>query len=399
MLLLVPLAAAQEATSSEADATQSGAVGGALAGWGAVPVATEEQRTGGLLHVWSQIQTWATLVDQDVSAQADPATYGDPEADPGFSIHRARLGVDGFVPMGALGGRHQVDYALSVGVGAPYDALSPVDHDVQLVDGFGRWAVPQGAGTTSVAVGLQRVPFSRENGISSAYLPFQEGAVSTAWMAPARGVGAVAGQSVKLGDGKELLARFGALDTGDLLGQGAPDLLVDARLELSIGDTYKTYSPTLDNALGVGVAAYVHQQPGLRTRAAEADLLARYKVVTLLAEVLANEITPVDTDVVMPGVLADTDRFGWLLQLSGYVPLREVEAAGVEIAVRASSYDDATAIDDAGDVLLLHAGATLRNVLPKVDVGAGYVHRAETFSEVDNDSVRMWFQFRPDFRL
>ena len=41
------------------------------------------------------LQTFATLFDQDEQRQADPAGYGDPEADIGFSVQRARVGLVG----------------------------------------------------------------------------------------------------------------------------------------------------------------------------------------------------------------------------------------------------------------------------------------------------------------
>lgn len=382
------------------DAPAGGAVGGALAGWGAVPIASPEQRRAGTVHLWGQVQVWATAFDQDVSAQADPATYGDPEADPGFSLHRGRLGFDGFLPMGDQLGAHQVDYALSFGIGAPYDVLTDAETDVQLVDGFGRWALPTSVGTSSVAVGLQRVPFGRENGMSSAWLPFQESSVATNWMAPSRGVGAVGGQSVLLGKGggaPQILARFGAFNPGEVFGDDGRDLLVDGRLELSAGDTYRTFSFDLANALGIGAAAYVRQQPGLSTRAAEADLLARWKVLTLVGEVLTNTIAPVDSDIVQPGVLGETGRFGWHASLSGFVPVRP--RSGVEIAVDAASYDDATQQDTAGDVMVIHGGATWRNLLPKTDLGLGWIHRTERFAEIPNDTLRLWFQVRPEATL
>lgn len=389
--------AGERAPSEEKEKGKGGAVGGSLAGWGAVPVATPEQRAEGTTHLWGQLQAWATVFDQDLERQADPATYGDPEAEPGLSMHRARLGFDGFLPMGDKLGKHQVDYALAFGIGAPYDVLTPEETDVQLVDGFGRWALPTSVGTSSVAVGLQRVPFGRENGISSAWLPFQESMVATSWLAPTRGVGAVGGQSVKIGkgpDAAQVLARFGGFNPGDVFGAAGSDVLVDGRLEVSVGDTYRTFSFDLDNALGVGAAAFVRQQPGLRTQSAEADLLGRYKWFTLLGEVFTSTVTPVDTDVVPPGAFAETGRFGWNAQLSAFVPVRT--ASGIEIAANASSFDDATQLDTSGDVLIVHGGATWRNLLPKTDLGVLYVHRTEPYAEVANDSLRLTFQVRPE---
>lgn len=399
-MIALLLAASPSLAADDAQPHENRAVGGSLAGWGDVPVATDDERTDGMTHLWAQVQVWATIWDQDVDPQADPATYGDPEADPGFSLNRARFGMDGFVPMHDLGGRHQVDYAIALGLAAPYDVLSTADTDVQLVDGFGRWALPADFGTTSLSIGMQRIPFGRENGISSATLPFEESGVASNWLAPSRGVGAVAGQSVKFGQSEQpvtLLARVGGFQTGDPFGAGGPSMLLDGRLELSIGDTYTTWNKDLKSALGVGGAAYVHSEPGTSVSSVEGDLLARYKVVTLVGEVMAATVTPVDTDIATPAVLEPTNQLGWTAMLSGWIPVQG--PSGIEPAVRLSSFDDATGLESSGDVMILHGGATWRNLLPRTDLGAGYVHRAELSTEVPNDSVRMWFQVRPDVRL
>ena len=41
----------------------------------------------------AQLQVWSTIWDQDEDPTADPAAYGDPEYDPGFSIRRGRIGM------------------------------------------------------------------------------------------------------------------------------------------------------------------------------------------------------------------------------------------------------------------------------------------------------------------
>ena len=46
--------------------------------------ATAASNTTTTLRPWVQVQTWATLMDQDRDLQADPASYGDPEDDVGF---------------------------------------------------------------------------------------------------------------------------------------------------------------------------------------------------------------------------------------------------------------------------------------------------------------------------
>lgn len=385
------------------DRTQ--AVGGSLAAAGAVPVVDEADRAAGVTHLWGQLQVWTTVWDQDVDPQADPATYGDPEADPGFVVNRGRIGIDGFVPMGDVPGRHQVDYALSVGVAAPYDvveeALAPDDGDVELVDGFGRWALPTGGGVTSLGVGLQRVPFSHEALMSSAVLPFEEVAVGTNWLAPGRAVGAVAGQSVELGSGSsmpQLQLRLGAFDpTGDLFGREGPAFLASGRFELLVGDAYRTYDPDEDLAVGVGGAAFRDTRPATATTAFEGDLFARYGLVSVMGEAIASTIAPTATDVAQPGVVEATSRLGWLGQLSVWIPAGG--ATGVSVDGRLASFDDDTGGDTNGDVLIVHAGATARSLLPRTDVGAVFVHRTEGVTEVANDTIRLVVQVRPEARL
>ncbi|MEQ1500642.1 MAG: hypothetical protein ABMB14_00360 [Myxococcota bacterium] len=383
-----------------ADDGGSQAVGGSLAGWGSVPIATDEERADGVTHLWGQVQVWTTVFDQDVDPQADPATYGDPEADPGFSLRRARIGVDGYVPMGALGGASQVDYALALGVSAPYDVLSEPTPDVELVDAFGRWALPTGVGVTSAALGLQRVPFSRESMMSSANLVFEEVSVGTYWLTPSREVGATVSQSVLLGDGElapQLLARIGGFNgSEDLFGDTGPGLLGTGRLEFSLGDTYRTWSPSKDPAIGIGAAALRDTQPSTRTTSIEADLLARISLVTLSGEVVTSRIRPTNTDVTDPSVVDNTGRLGWHAQLSVWLPIDGDD--GIELAGRFATYDDAVKRDTNGDVAILHAGATWRNLLPKVDLGAGFVHRIEP-DDAPNDTIRLWTQIRPDVRF
>lgn len=372
-------------------------VGGALQSWSAVPIADEATKASGSLHLWGQLQTWATLADQDVDLQADPATYGDPEADPGFSIARARLGFDGFLPMGDRACCGQVDYALSVGVGAPYDALSSENQDLQLVDAFGRWANPWSWGVTSVAAGMQRVPFGREAMMSSARLVFQERAVSTNWMTPSREVGAVVGQSVTFGDsGPQVLLRGGLYNgNGSLFGDNDPGMLAAARAEFLLGDAYQTWSADLQPALGIGGSVMVDNELATTTTSREIDLLARFKWVTVMGEVLTSRITLGDTDVVAPPFLGETNRFGLNGQLSVYIPL---PAGGVEVAGRYATFDDDRSTDNYGDVGIVHAGLSWRDALPGFDIGGGYIHRTET-GAFDNDTIRLWMQVRPSKRI
>jgi hypothetical protein len=401
LFALSSLAAPPDPDGESAAPRDTQAVGGSLAASGAIPVASADDRSRGTTHLWGQLQVWTTLWDQDVDAQADPATYGDPEADPGFVLQRGRIGMDGFVPMGDAAGRHQVDYALSVGIAAPFDVLEEAEQDVQLVDGFGRWALPSKVGVSSLGVGLQRIPFSHEALMSSAVLPFEEVAVGTNWLAPGRAVGAIGAQAITFSraeDAPQVLLRVGAFDpTGDLFGRSGPALLASARVELIVGQTYRTFDREKRSALGVGVAALVDERPATSTTSFEADLLARYSLVTVMGEVVTSTISPTASDVVDPGIAEETGRLGWLGQLSVWIPIEG--AAGVEIDGRYASFDDHTGLDSNGDVGLLHAGATVRNALPRTDLGFTFVHRLEGTTEVPNDTVRLVAQIRPEGRF
>ena len=77
-----------------------------------------------------------------------------------------------------------MDYAISVGVASPFDALSPAESDVALVDAFSRLTVPSGNYTSSLALGIQRVPFHREGLMSSVDLLFQERSVGGDGLSP-----------------------------------------------------------------------------------------------------------------------------------------------------------------------------------------------------------------------
>ncbi len=372
---------------------------GGLVGAGLTTLAPQSARAEGSMVPWGQLQTWATLWDQDVDPQADPAVYGDPEHDPGFTIARARIGFDGLLPMGDSLAEHvQVDYGLSVGVASPFDALSTASEDVQIVDAFGRFTTPFGIHPLTVSMGMQRVPFTRSALMSSAQLLFQERTPSTNYIVPGREVGVVVGQEVRFGEsGSSLLARVGAYNgNGALYGDTDPGGLLSARLEFSKGDTYRTWDPDKEWALGVGLGAIRDSAFATRTTGIGADLVARVSLVTVSAEFVRRSIEPTDTTIVAPAVSATTDQLGLTGQLSLWIPLDGEN--GLEVGTRYSSFDDAGAFEDNGDVWLLHNGVTWRDMLPFMDLGIGYIHRAEPYGALQNDTVRLWTQLRPAAR-
>jgi len=391
------LIALMYSTPSLAQDDDSAPATGVLGSSGTIPWASEEVRRDGVMRPWGQLQTWVTVLDQDTDPQADPASYGDPEHDPGFTIARGRFGFDGFLPMGDLTWA-QVDYGLSVGIASPYDALSSDDDDVRIVDAFGRVAVDSPIGPGALSLGTQRVVLVREAMMSSADLLFQERGLASSWLVPGRETGAILAQSLMFGDGDaapQLLARAGLYNgNGSFFGDDDPGMMSSARLEFAAGDAYRTWSPDQQNALGVGVGMLGNPKIATRTNAIAADLLARFKVVTLAGELVRSTITPADTTVKGPAVLDETTRMGITGQLSVWIGL--ADDSGLEIGSRYSSLDDALDSDDAGDVWLLHNGLTWRNALPQLDVGAGYIHRGENHGPaVSNDTVRLWTQIRP----
>ena len=99
------------------------------------------------------VQMWVTAMDQDVDPLTDPASYGDPEDDPGFKVRRARIGLEG------SGGA--VRYDIEFGYSAPFDAVAPVDEgpEVWVVDASGGYKVAKGLWVDG---GVMKVPIGRE---------------------------------------------------------------------------------------------------------------------------------------------------------------------------------------------------------------------------------------------
>lgn len=361
-----------------------------------IGILPQQDRAEGGMTVWAYQQVWTTLHDQDESAQADPASYGDPELDTGFSIRRARLGVQGWVPLGSESAENlQIDYALSVGVSSPYDALTEADSDIQLVDAYTRVVAPLSKQVFATSVGAQRVPFNRESLMASSALLFQERAVGSAWMTPGRSVGVLGTHKLSTGsEDSALLTQVGAYNgTPDLFGDDEDGMLLAGRVEWMKGRAYQSWDPDGDSALGLGLAGRLDEAAATRVMGLGADMLLRVAHFTLMAEVQQDRTEPTLTNVKRPAVPADTERLAYMAQLSRWVPIEGT--SGLEVGGRFASFDDASAFDDAGDVWTAHGGVTWRNVWPFFDLGAGYIHRGEWFGPAQaNDSVRLWMQVR-----
>jgi hypothetical protein len=339
-----------------------------------------------------QLQLWGTVFDQDEDPQADPAGYGDPEADPGFSVQRARLGFEGQ--------QGNLDFQLEAGIGAPYDAVraassSSARFTLQNAFARGTWAFGPGSGRA--AFGLVRVPFGRERIMSSRELVFQERAVSAAWLAPSQDLGLLLDYEFDAGPRAQIGIYNGG---GDLFGDNNTGMMVAGRLEYANGDVYRTYGQADGIDFGAAAAGYWNDDLATDTVGWEGDLLVRVWRVTFLVEVMGAFITPGDSTVALPEVLEPTRRFGVTSQVSYWQPVGEAtdspaSRSAVEFAAQLATYDDNTALVDNGQVAIVHVGATWRNVVQAVDIGAGFIHREELGGRtLPNDTARIWGQLR-----
>jgi hypothetical protein len=354
------------------------------------------------MRPWGQLQIFTTVFDQDESVQADAASYGDPEADPGFAIARARFGFAGALSVRSFDSA-VVDYGLSLGINTPYDALGPPERRVTMVDAFGRITFEPSLGDTSFALGLVKVPFSREALMSSQDLVFMERAVGAESLTSVRDVGLLARQEANLGDDDD--APVAALSVGvfngnnDFLGDDDPGIMAAARVELEKGETWRTWGPDGGVAYGVGASALLNDELALRTTAFSGDGYLRIGPWSLMGEVGLASLDPTDSTVAAPEVFVTTNRLSWTVNTSVFAKVGNAtrfEVPGIEFAVRASALDDNRSLQDNGDVLIVHAGATARSFLPYLDFGLGFIHREELQGRaLPNDTIRIWTQLRP----
>jgi len=223
--------------------------------------------------------------------------------------------------------------------------------------------------------------------MSSRNLTFQERSIHSVWIAPIQDVGVLADWESTFG----LRAQAGVFNGGgDLFGDDNGGLLYGGRVEYARGDTYRTWGESQNVTIGIGSSAFYNQDVATNTLAFEADVLVRIWRVTLLGEFAQSNISPGDTTIAMPDTLVKTTQRGVTGQIGYWQPFKR---GGLEIATRLSLFDDATHLDDNGDVALIHSGLTWRDALAGIDLGAGYIHREELQGRsLANDSIRLWVQ-------
>ena len=334
-------------------------------------------------QLYGLLQVWVTAWDFDVDPNADPASYGDPEDDPGFKIRRARLGL--------TGESDQVRYGLIVGTSSPFDALldqssDRVGGDVDIVDASAGVALTKGLWLDA---GVQKVPVSRDLLISSGQLALSERAVSSEWLAPGRDVGLLLDGNLGEGDALRGRLRAGAFNGNSaLLGDDNAGKLIAARAELGLGpgDTYQTWGKVDGFSLGLAADGYWDEDIATRTVGFGGDAMIRVAGLAVMLEGRAATLAPTQTDIAVPDVLASVMRIGGLAQV-GY------SLGAFEPAARFSLFDDDTDATDNGDVAEVLVGGTWHGPQDGVRAGLGYVLRMEMGGATTaNDTVRLWTQ-------
>ena len=327
----------------------------------------------GLLHMW------ATLYDMDENEMADPAGYGDPEDDIGFKVRRARLGIKGKNDL--------VEYRLSVGMSSPFDAtFNRGSEDIDLVDAYFSW---KAMSNVWLRAGVQKLPISREQIMSSSDLVLVERAVASVWLVPNRDMGLLVDYRLEMGKAS-LKAEAGVFNGNrSIFGDNNTGKMVAGRVEYALGKgVYNTFGKTEGLVMGLAVDGYFNSDVATQELGYGADVIVRTGGLSLLGEFRMKQLSPTSTEIDAPMVLSDTTQMGYLAQL-GYT------IGSFEPAIRYSSFDDNMDNVNAGDGSALSIGCTWHSQKDAVRIGAGYELRLEADAyAISNDTARAWMMLR-----
>lgn len=344
--------------------------------------AEDDDKLGGLpaIDPYVQVHVWATLYDMDEDRTADPAGYGDPEDDSGFKVRRARVG--------AQGKNDTWRYAVIIGQSAPFDGLTALGGtDISIVDAHAGYSPVENLWITG---GVQKVPVSRELIMSSQRLALVERSVASEWLIPGRDTGVTVDYKV----GSDSL--YGNISAGvyngnrSVISDDNEGKMFAGRAELVIGeaDPYRTWGKSEGVTFAIAGDFWSNADVATDTIGFGADMMLRVGGLSVTAEGRMADISPGDSTIDLPGVLAETRRLGALAQV-GY------NIGPYEPAVRFSMFDDDSAVDDNGDVADVVAGVTRNGRNHNWRVGGGYVHRMELGGVAQqNDTLRLWMLVR-----
>lgn len=337
------------------------------------------------LEPYAMGQMWVTLYDMDEAAQADPAGYGDPEDDPGFKLRRARLGMVRPAEFGATPAE-RLGVSMILGMSAGSDPIPfAATGQLGLIDANISYAANE---NLTVYGGLVKVPWGRENQFSSLQLPFQDRTVQSNHMVSLREVGALAVWNAPA----NLRVQGGVYNgNGSLLGDEDNLFLFAGRVDWTLGgdhsQAYRSFGVVDAPVIGVGADVVYNDEAAVDELVVGGDLIFRMKGLTVIGEGHWARLTPTDTTVVDPAVLAQTTRIGAYAQV-GYTVAERWEPV-----VRWETFDEDTALSDNGDLMHTYAGVTGHFLEDKLRVGGGYVLRMETGgANISNDTARLWIQ-------
>jgi hypothetical protein len=313
---------------------------------------------------------WLTVYDMDTDVQADATGYGDPEDDPGLKFKRLRLGV--------AGNGKKWDYAFVIGNDAPYDGLEAHQEAVQVLDAFVTAEPVRGF---TIRTGKQKVPFSRDQMMAASELTFTERGIGSEHIAPDRDLGLVFAYGKK--GGRISAGAFNA--GGDLFGDETTGKTFVGRLEWDTGkaSTYRTWGDRKEFGLGLGANGFYTMGVATSQWAAGGDAMLRVKGFSLLVDGAFSHLAPTNTDIESSEVFADTDRWGLTTQASYQIKT-------LEPALRFSTFNDSAL----GQYMQVLAGGEWHAADDHIRVGAGYELRLEGEDAYDNDTARLWAQFR-----
>ena len=196
-------------------------------------------------HILTQV--WATAYDQDENKQADPAGYGDPEDDRGFKLRRARAGFSG--------ADEAFFYGVVFGMSSGADGLAQSSGTVGIVDAYAGWEFRPNLRLTT---GVQKVPFGREQLMSSSDLVFQERSVISGHIAPGRELGMLL--SAQAGRADVSVGVFNG--NGSIVGDDNDGLLYAVRAAYSQGGGgLETYGAVDQASVSFGANASTTKEP------------------------------------------------------------------------------------------------------------------------------------------
>ena len=340
-----------------------------------LPAMAQEGPSPDIPHPVGLLQVWGTLYDMDQDKQADASGIGDAEDDPGVKVKQLKVGLaDSNGPL---------LYRITVGISAPYDGYNHGEQSVQVEDAVMGYQI---APWFTLQAGRAKLPFSRDQLMSTADLTFQERGLGSEYVVPDRQLG-VLGTGL-FGPAKVQLGLFNA--GGDLFGDDHPGKTVVARGEASFGerDTYAFWGgPGKGPSVGFGASGLMSDEVSTRTFAAGADVLFRVRGLAMLVDGAWEQESPMRSEIDTPGVLSPTTRLALTSQLSYSLGI-------VEPSIRFTMLNDSALGNYQQGMagVVLHGGTNLAGY-DKFRLGVGYVLRLEE-QKIPNDTVRMWAQVR-----